>query len=90
MIITRPYEAEDNEINKEMFNIIMNYLKKNNINPEEIQIYGYCVSAICGNEKYIISKAEGCRAKTHMARNYFYMQIEKEGKRKRIKKEDWL
>lgn len=89
MNIIRPYDAEDNEINKEMLSIMMNYLDRNNIIPEEIQIYTYSVSAICKDSKYIMSKAEGCRAKSYDQRNYFYMSKEENGKRTRIKKSEW-
>ena len=90
MIITRPYEAEDNELNKEMLNILVKYLAKEKIEPSEIQIYGSAVNAICGDVEYYISKAEGCRARTYEKRNFFYMQKKQDGKRKRIKKEEWI
>ena len=90
MVVLRPYNAEDNELNTEMRRIVENYLKKNGEVIFSISIYEMAVNVITESGREIfVSKAMGCRARTYEKRNYFYMTEKINGKQKRIKKEEW-
>lgn len=82
--------VEYNEVNKEMLEILKKYLEKNNIFIDKIEVYGLSVSAICGNIKYYISITEESGLAYRNFSKYFYMNKIENGKRKRIKKQDWI
>lgn len=90
MIEIRPYQAQDNEINQEMRSILDEYLQKNNEQINEMYIYELSVKVITESNRIIVmTKAEGCRARTTQKRNYFYMREFKNGIWLRIKKSEW-
>lgn len=90
MIVLRPYDAEDNEINMEMRRVIEEYSKKNNEIITIIEIFESTVHVKTESGREIsITKADGCMANTYDKRNYFYMKEKVNDKWKRIKKEEW-
>lgn len=90
MVVLRPYNAEDNELNTEMRKIVESYLQKSDERITCIEIYGMAVNVKTESGREVsITKAEGCMARTVEKRNYFYMKEKVNGKWKRIKKEEW-
>lgn len=90
MVVLRPYNAEDNELNTEMRRIVERYLQKSNEQIIYVEIYSMAVSVRTESGREVsITKAEGCMARTTEKRNYFYMKERVNGKWKRIKKEEW-
>lgn len=92
MEIIRPYKAEDNETNKDMREIIERYVSKIGENIQTMEIYGLSVKAMTeSGNVYQISQADGCKVgTTYNQRHFFYMNKIVDGKRKRIKKEEWV
>lgn len=90
MTITRPYNAEDNEYNLAMSEIIEHYASKQGEVIVEKEIYKYAVYAKTETgREFIATKANGCRSGHYNIRNYIYMKEVVNGKQKRIKKEEW-
>lgn len=91
MEVVRPYGAEDNEVNMGMRECILNYCKKNDLEVAKVEIYGLSVVAVISDDYELqINQADGCRlGTTARQRNFWYMNEVVNGKRKRIKKENW-
>ena len=90
MKITRPYNAEDNEYNIAMNNVLEHYTEKIGETITEKEIYTYCVwvKTESGRE-FQASKADGCRSAYYNVRNFIYLKELIDGKAKRIKKSEW-
>ena len=90
MTIIRPYNAEDNEYNKEMLRVVEHYTNKIGEVITEVSIYTYSVVAKTESGRTFIStKADGCRSRYTNVRNYIYLKERTEKKDIRIKKADW-
>ena len=90
MTITRPYDAEDNEVNETMRRILLNYTKKIGEVITEMSIYKYCVLvATESGRKFRMSQSQGCRSAYYNVRTHLYMCEEVDGKSARIKKSEW-
>lgn len=90
MEIIRPYDAEDNETNKCMLEVLERYTKKNNLIIDKAEIYLYGVKVFTeDNQIFIMNVAEIQRATIRNIRDYLYMKTEINGKQKRIPKSEW-
>ena len=90
MIINRPYEAIDNEVNKPMQKILERYAKKNNMKIETMKIYRMAVSIDTTNgEHFSMNMADCSRMTNRNISDYFYMKKTVEGKQKRVPKNEW-
>lgn len=90
MKIIRPYEAEDNEINKEMQNLLIAYAEKNNLKIETMSIYKMAVRIDTTNgEHYCMNFTDCSRTTNKNMSNYFYMKKTINNKQKRIPKNEW-
>jgi len=90
MIVNRPYDALDNEINKPMQNIIKNYVEKQGFEIEVMTIFGMgiTVDTICGKH-FSVNISDCSRMTNRNIRDYFYMKTTVNGKQKRIPKTEW-
>ena len=79
MKITRPNNAEDNELNLKMNEILEHYLSKQGETIKEKEIYANSVIVL----------TESGRKFTTSVRRYIYLNEFVNGKPKRIKKEEW-
>ena len=90
MTITRPYNAEDNEYNIMMGEILDHYTSKHGEIIEKKEIYTFAVIVYTkSGRKLKATKANGCRSSHFNVRNYIYLKEYINGKQKRIKKEEW-
>lgn len=90
MIVTRPHNAEDNEYNLAMNEIVEHWAKRNNEIIKEKEIYTFAVYIITESGREIIAtKADGCRSGHFNVRNFLYLKEIVNGKHKRIKKDEW-
>lgn len=90
MTITRPHNAEDNEYNLMMGEILEHYASRHGEVIEEKEIYTYAVYVRTKSGRELIAtKADGCGSRHINVRNYIYLKEIVDGKQKRIKKEEW-
>lgn len=90
MLITRPYNAEDNNINIEALKILQHWALKNNEKILEARIYGGAVEIFTESGRNVyVSESQGCRSRYENVRSHLYMTEIKNNKRTRIKKEEW-
>ena len=90
MKITRPHDAEDNEFNLNMNEILEHWAKRHGEVIKEKEIYTYAVKIKTeSNREIIATKADGCRSGHFNVRNYIYLKERIGDKSKRIKKEEW-
>lgn len=85
MIIERPYNSEENEVNKVQVNMIENWAK---VNKEEIailKIYGAAVNAITLSGRNITVNVSERRNGYKKMSEYMYMKERINGKYVRIK-----
>lgn len=90
MEVLRPYNAEDNEVNKACVELLTGYAKKNNEVITRMSIYGKCVNIETESGRVIYaSETNGCRSSHQNVRQHLYMAEYTTGKTVRIKKENW-
>lgn len=90
MTITRPYNAEDNEVNETMRKTLLSYANKISEVVAEVIIYKYSVFVLTeSGRKFRMNQSQGCRSAYHNVRTHLYMCEEVDGKSTRIKKSDW-
>lgn len=90
MIITRPYEAQDNEVNTQMLTILTHYVNKIGEEIQAVNIYELAVNVITTTGKeFTMHMADGYRSIHKNVRHFMYMVEIVNGKRVRIKKENW-
>lgn len=90
MKITRPHNAEDNDFNKAMNEIVEHWAKRHGETIVEKEIYTYAVWILTESGRQVGAiKADGCRSGYFNVRNYIYLKEIVNGKHKRIRKEEW-
>ena len=85
MIIERPYNSEDNEVNKAQIEMIENWAKFNNEEIVMLKIYGAAVNAITLSGRDISVNISERRNGYKKMSEYIYMKERINGKYVRIK-----
>lgn len=90
MVVTRPHNADDNEYNKAMNEILEHWANRHGEVISEKEIYTYAVSIITESGRELVAtKANGCMSAHYNVRNFIYLKEIVNGKHNRIKKEEW-
>lgn len=91
MIITKPYDCTDNEVNKEQIQIAKHWASRNGEVITELKIYEYAVHVFTESGRHLrINLSDGQNGRTIRVRQHTYMhEILATGKQIRIKKENW-
>jgi hypothetical protein len=90
MIIERPYNALDNEINQPMQNIFLRFSKKYGYEIEVMTIFEKGVTIDTTNGKHFTMNIADCSRLTNRnITDYFYMKETVNGKQKRVLKNEW-
>lgn len=90
MTITRPYDAENNDFNLAMDDILGHWAERHGevISVKEIYTSAVKIRTESGRE-VMATKAEGSGSSHYNVRNYIYLKEKVGGKSVRIKKEEW-